>query len=159
MQQRRLITAAIIIAAALSLGAAFCFPFVSSAFCLELPAWMPNAMAGRIREYLIATARIPVGDHYLWGIIRDLFNSREYLVGTAILIFSITFPCAKIAVSTALAFRGHRLSDRLGRTSLSILASAGKWSMVDVFVVGMTIVFFKADGLHFAFSARLGAYC
>lgn len=32
------------------------------------------------------------------------------------------------------------------------------WAL-PVFVVALTIVFFKADGLHFAFTARPGAYC
>lgn len=159
MQQGRWFNTALITGAAVLLAAAFSLPFVSSTFCLKLPGWLPNAIAGRVREYLIATARIPVGDHYLWGIIRDLFNAREFFVGTAILLFSIVFPCVKIILLAGLAVRGHRLSARLRQTCFSVLASAGKWSMADVFVVGMAIVFFKADGLHFAFTALAGAYC
>jgi hypothetical protein len=108
MQHNRWFSTAIIIGAAVSLAAAFSLPFVSSAFCLQLPGWLPNAIAGRVREYLIATARIPVGDHYLSGIIRDLFNARDFFVGTAMLLFSIVFPFAKLITVAGLAIRGHR---------------------------------------------------
>lgn len=150
---------AIVIGAAASLAAAFLLPFVSSAYFLQLPPWLPNAIAGRVREYLISTARIPVGDHYLWGIIRDLFNAREVFVGSAILLFSVVFPFVKLIMVAALLLSGHRLSAPIRQTCLNILHGAGRYSMSDVFVVALTVVFFKADGLHFAFSARPGAYC
>ena len=38
------------------------------------------------------------------------------------------------------------------------LKAIGRWSMADVFIVGMVIVFLKAEGFHFHYAARAGLY-
>ena len=40
-----------------------------------------------------------------------------------------------------------------------ILDSTAKWSMADVFIAAMVVVFFKAEGFQFEFIPRAGIYC
>jgi paraquat-inducible protein A len=148
----------LVVASALCLVGAFRLPFMHSEFALDLPAWVPDMMVGRIRLWLIDKGRIAVGDHYLWGVIRKLFAAREYLVGWAILLFSVVFPVAKISLCLVLASGASLLSVRTRHRVHRALSVAGKWSMADVFIVGMVIVFFKAEGFHYNFTAQPGIY-
>jgi len=145
--------------AAVCLVGAFWLPFMHAEFSLNLPAWIPRPLAARMREWLIIKGRIPVGDQYLWGVIRNLFTAREYLVGWAILTFSVVFPTLKIGLCAALAGGAPVVPERVRRQLVHGLAVAGKWSMADVFIVGMIIVFIKAQGFHFSFAAQPGVYC
>jgi hypothetical protein len=61
-------------ASAACLAGAFVLPFARAEFALEMPFWMPDAMAARVRAWLVKAGRIPIGDQYLWGIIRGLFR-------------------------------------------------------------------------------------
>lgn len=159
MEHRRLFALSLLAGATAALAAAFALPFVRADFALELPPWLPEAIAGRVRIWLVEKGRIPIGDHYLGGVIHQLFRSREYFVGTAILLFSVVFPVLKISTSAALAGWGHRIAPRLRSSLLHLLDVSARWSMADVFIVSMMIVFFKAEGLHFSFRARPGIYC
>lgn len=153
-------SAAVLVAfAAATLVGAFVFPFTSSTFHLDLPSWLPEPAASRLQDYLVEHARIPVGDHYLASIIGRLFKDGEYFVGSLILFFSVVFPTVKVASAGTLSLGRSRLPRSAQRTLVSALTPVAKWSMADVFVVGMVIVFFKADGLHFTFTARPGIYC
>jgi hypothetical protein len=154
-----LVAQVLVLLAAAFLIAAFWLPFMHAEFTLALPSWMPRPLAAHVREWLIAKGRLPVGDHYLWGVIRNLFTAREYLVGWAILLFSVVFPVSKIILGMLLTAGAHWVSTELRGRLLRILAVTAKWSMADVFIVGMIIVFFKADGFHFTFTARPGIYC
>lgn len=149
----------IVATAALCLVGAFWLPFLHSEFTLDLPGWMPRPLGIRVREWLVLKGRIPVGDQYLWDVISRLFVAREYLVGWAILMFSVVFPTLKIALCAALASGSGLFAERSRQRLIHGLAVVGKWSMADVFIVGMIIVFFKAQGFHFSFAARPGVYC
>jgi hypothetical protein len=146
-------------AAAVCLAGAFWLPFVHADFVLALPPWVPQRLSEQLRSWLIAHARLPVGDQYLGEAIRALFRAREYFIGSAILLFSVLFPVVKIVLSGALAGGEAWLSATCRSRLLRALAVAGKWSMADVFIVAMVIVFFKADRLHFSFRAQAGIYC
>lgn len=138
--------------------AAFYFPFMYSEFSLELPDWMPDFLATRTQEWIIQKGNIPTGPHYLFEIIRNLFLSREFLVGIAIALFSIGFPFIKIGLVFFLSIFGHKLEATIRHRILTTLNSVSKWSMADVFIVGMLIVFMKAEGFHFQFTVGAGLY-
>lgn len=145
--------------AAGSLAAAFRLPFVRAELVLAFPVWVPDAVAAAVRDWLAATAHVPVGRQYLWGVIRRLFDTGEYVVGAALVLFSLAFPAAKIGLGAVLGAFAERLAPRRRQALLHALAVSAKWSMADVFVVAMMIVFFKADSLHFSFTAEAGLYC
>ncbi len=144
-------------ASAFCLLGAFYFPFMHSEFSLRLPKWIPHIIALQIRDWLIDEGKIPTGDHYLWGVIGRLFAAREYFVGWAIFLFSVFVPALKIVLCGILVAPAS-VSPRSRRALARTLALVAKWSMADVFIVGMIIVFFKAEGFHFAFEARAGIY-
>lgn len=158
MVQRRTLAFSLILAAAGCLIGAFGLPLVHSEFRLQFPGWLPAMIAARVCAHLIEAGRIPVGDRYLWQVTRDLLAAREYVIGLTILLFSVMLPCAKIVAITFLAVGDDILSIRTQLIIARVLGTVGKWSMADVFVVGVIIVLFKADA-HFAFSARPGIYC
>lgn len=158
-ETRKIVALSLVATATVCLVGAFRLPFMHSEFSLELPGWMPDPIASRVRLWLIDRGRIPVGDHYLWGVIRKLFTAREYFLGWAILLFSVVVPVLKIALCTTL-IHGESLLSRRSRNGLHwYLMHIGKWSMADVFIVGMIIVFFKAEGFHYTFRAGPGIYC
>jgi hypothetical protein len=152
-------SAVLVALAASSLVASFVFPFTSSTFHLDLPSWLPEPAASRLQDYLVKHARIPVGDHYLASIIGRLFKDGEYFVGSLILFFSVVFPTVKVVGAGTLSLGRSRLPQTVQLALAPALITVAKWSMADVFVVGMIIVFFKAEGLHFTFTARPGIYC
>ncbi|MCF6290162.1 MAG: paraquat-inducible protein A [Desulfobacterales bacterium] len=154
----RLILISFNIISAACLVAAFCYPFMYSEFSLELPDWLPDFLAARTQEWIIQKGNIPTGPHYLFEIIRNLFLAREFLVGIAIALFSIGFPFIKIGLVFFLTLFGHKLEATFRHRLLTTLNSVSKWSMADVFIVGMLIVFMKAEGFHFRFTADAGLY-
>lgn len=93
------------------------------------------------------------------GIIAKLFATRDYLVGVALLAFSVLLPIGKLVLGGNVAIGTPGLDARHRERILYLLATAGKWSMADVFVVGLMIVFFKAEGFQFTFHAGAGLYC
>lgn len=141
-----------------SLVAAYCYPFMYSEFVLDMPFWLPNFLAGKMQDWIICKGKIPIGPQYLFGIVRDLFFGREFFVGMAIATFSIVFPLIKSLLASFLSIFGGTLELRVRERLLSILNHIGKWSMVDVFIVGMLIVFMKAEGFHFQFKIGAGLY-
>jgi len=79
----------------------------------------------------------------LYGGIMDLYSSQEYFLATVLLAFSMVFPLAKILVGLTVAFsrRGTAPSARL----LPVLSWLGKWSMLDVFIVGLLVLSIKSN--------------
>jgi paraquat-inducible protein A len=90
----------------------------------------------------------------LTGII-SLFEERYYVLGIIIFFFSILFPFAKLIVLFSLWFRSH--SRETQEKYLYWLGALGKWSMLDVFVVAITIVITKLAHAANA-SPRIGIY-
>lgn len=144
------------VASAGALLAAFLLPFVHTSFAMEFPGWVP--FQDRLRDWLIERGRIPVGDHYLVGIVGNLFEAREYFLAVAIGLFSMVFPTFKIAVCAVALATGRVLSWSARSRLVRIVAITGKWSMADVFIVAFMIVFFRAEGFHMEFVGRPGLY-
>ena len=96
------------------------------------------------------------------GTIESLFKGNNVLVAGLILLFSVIIPVLKaIMLLTALFIKNTGLARKLHR----VVSLIGKWSMADVFVVGVMIAFLatKSDdnidaALHEGFYYFL-AYC
>ena len=80
----------------------------------------------------------------LYGGIVGLYDSGEYFLATVLLAFSLVFPLIKILIGLVVASRGGpQAAPRL----LGALAWLGKWSMLDVFIVGLLVVSIKSNYL------------
>lgn len=108
------------------------------------------------RDWLAEKGGFQVGDQYLPGMIAATFQAGDYFLGVLILAFSILFPLSKIVlgVFVSLGAGAKRAQER----AYKALVATGKWSMTDVFVVSLLILFFKAEHIHLSFSAELGVY-
>lgn len=75
------------------------------------------------------------------GTVRNLYDTGNLLVAGLILLFSVLVPCTKaLALLYVLAFRrapGRRLAHRF-------VSLIGKWSMADVFVMGIFLAYLAA---------------
>ena len=138
--------------------ASFYFPFLRSEFFVDFPFWVPTFLHDPLERWLIDLCDLPVGDQYLWGVIHGLFLSHDKLLGLAILLFSVILPALKIALVLAVGLPLPSLSSATRTRMVLFLHITSKWSMADVFIVGMILVFFKAEGLHFHFRAGPGLY-
>ena len=102
--------------------------------------------------WIAERAAIPLGDQRILPVISHLYTMGEVPIAVLLLIFSVLFPLTK-ALSAILCSIGFR-----PRWLMTFLIKTSKWSMVDVFVVGLLIAFFKADLFAFAFSPEVGVY-
>lgn len=78
--------------------------------------------------------------------IRDLFQERQWFVGSVILLFSIVFPLLKLVVMMELS-----LFQVLSRNRRSLwfraVEIAGKWSMLDVLLLAFLVMTIKLGSL------------
>ena len=87
--------------------------------------------------------------------IQNLFEERYFFLALIILLFSVIFPIFKLVVLSMIWFSSLAQNQR--ERYIHWLAVLGKWSMLDVFVVAVTIVITKISGLVEA-EARIGIY-
>lgn len=80
------------------------------------------------------------------GGIVTLFREGEYFLFAVLTLFTLVFPCVKLGLLAIIWMeRAHDLAKV--RRLHGWVASLGKWSMLDVFVVAILIVTMKAAGL------------
>jgi len=148
---------AIICAAFLLVGALY-YPFIKSTFSVDFPDWLPNwfSLHNELEEWVVKKGKIPVGNQYLLGIIKSLFEEGSFFLGVIIFLFSVVFPMLKI-VLCAIALISSQKRDAKDKI-IKALGYVSKWSMADVFIVAVIIVMFKAKGFNFKFTAESGLY-
>ncbi len=69
----------------------------------------------------------------------ELWQARELVLLALLVVFSAVVPLAKIALALILWYRTDAAGAAL-RRSLRVLAELAKWSMLDVFVVALTVI-------------------
>jgi hypothetical protein len=86
-------------------------------------------------------------DYSLLGGIALLLRSGEWLVGGVLLLFSVVFPYAKLAavIAADAPLAGVRPATR--RRLATVADRTGKYSMLDVFVVAVTVGLVKFHGI------------
>ena len=99
---------------------------------LLMLGWMLPIMT--VKQLLFLSERVSIleGVWALWG------NGHHFLF-TVIVVFSILFPLAKLLGALALWY-GVEAGSRLLARWLHWLEVFGRWSMLDVFVVALTVV-------------------
>ena len=93
-----------------------------------------------------------LGEKKITDIIAELFAKGDVVLGAIIVLFSVLFPIGKVGCTIALS-----LSSK-SRNLRRILHLTSKWSMADVFIAALSIVFFKSSSLGFAFTPQIGLY-
>ncbi len=74
----------------------------------------------------------------IWRVVGGLWGDREYFICAVIVLFSMIFPVAKLAIGLWLWARVDVLAGG-GRRAVAFVGALGKWSMVDVFVVALLV--------------------
>jgi len=72
------------------------------------------------------------------GSIAKLFESHDYVVGGALLLFSILLPLLK---TLSMLFLALFIENKSAHTVVQFFKMLGKWSMADVFVVAIFLVY------------------
>lgn len=76
------------------------------------------------------------------GSIAKLFESHDYIVGGALLLFSIVLPLLK---TLSMLFLALFLKNKSAQTVVQFFKMLGKWSMADVFVVATFLVYLSGN--------------
>lgn len=87
-----------------------------------------------VNKFLVLTERISI----LKGCL-TLWHEGEYFLFAIIALFSILFPLLKLGLALNLLYHANPASTSLQRR-LGWIEQAGRWSMLDVFVVALTVV-------------------
>src|SRR4051794_14285517 len=87
----------------------------------------------------LGTSRI----YSLVGGILELFHSGNIFIGSILLIFSVMFPVAKLAMLLVATSSLVSMSDRTRRRMHKIAVVTGKYSLLDLLVVAVMIVLVK----------------
>ena len=77
----------------------------------------------------------------------ELANAGNVLIAGIIFLFSALFPVLKLALVLYLAMRPTPRAGDSGRSLVKFMLAAGKYSMLDVFVIALLIVAFKLGGV------------
>ncbi len=69
----------------------------------------------------------------------ELWSAENYVLGAVLIVFSVIFPAFKMLAALILWYGADARGPNLARL-LTWLETFGRWSMLDVFVVALTIV-------------------
>jgi len=94
-------------------------------------------------------------DYSLFSSVFGMWEDEYYFLAAVIFAFSIVFPVLKLAALLLIWYRSFTPKRRA--RLLGILGVLGKWSMLDVFVVALIIVFTQSKTLLGA-EPRVGIY-
>ena len=103
-----------------------------ASLALLVAGWILPVMT--VRAFFVLPRRISLTDA-----VRELWQADQLALLALLLVFSAAFPLVKIVLALTLWYRTDRSGPRLQR-SLSLLAELAKWSMLDVFVVALTVI-------------------
>ncbi|MBU6173999.1 MAG: paraquat-inducible protein A [Planctomycetes bacterium] len=102
-----------------------------------------------------------LGHHHrssILGGIWELFAHGSIFIGSVILLFSIVFPLAKLIALLELSWLGA-LGKKHRAWTYRWMELAGKWSMMDVMLLALLVMFIKLSGLvEFHFGPAVVAF-
>jgi len=90
------------------------------------------------------------------GTIEKLFSQHNYIIAALVLSFSIIIPFIK---SMVILLYGFLKESGFGENIIVIIDKLGKWSMADVFIVALLVVFFSTrQDINSALKIESGLY-
>ncbi len=115
----------------------FLGPAIFANIILLLAGWTLPLMT--VKRLIVLSDRVSV-----FSAVRELWQADQIFLVLIIVVFSIVFPMSKLAVAIYVWYiadtAGHQLSALLGW-----LSELAKWSMLDVFVVALSVVAIQAS--------------
>lgn len=78
------------------------------------------------------------------GTIDNLFEQKNHIVATLILVFSVVIPIIKAILLLVALFGSNALRNY---TLFAFVRAIGKWSMADVFIVGVFVAFLSTGSM------------
>ncbi len=92
----------------------------------------------------------------IYSTIVKLFHQSNYLVGILVLLFSVLIPFFKSLLITTYGFLKET---GFGEYMVTLIEKIGKWSMADVFIVAVLVVFFSTQqDIHTSLKIEAGLY-
>ncbi|MEX0922791.1 MAG: paraquat-inducible protein A [Rhodovibrionaceae bacterium] len=107
-------------------------PSILAALAALVASWALPFMT--VERFLWLSEEVTV-----WRGIGELWDSGAYGLLLVVVLFCVVFPLLKLSVALYLWFLADPAALR-GGGLLRLLDSLGKWSMLDVFVVALTVV-------------------
>lgn len=107
-------------------------PLILVAFAALVASWLLPFMT--VERFLWLSEEVSV-----WRGVGELWASGAYGLFAIIAVFCVLFPLLKLALALYLWFLADPSALR-GARLLGLLDTLGKWSMLDVFVVALTVV-------------------
>jgi len=124
----------------------------------DVPQFMASLIEQMV-EQLDIHGDIPAYDktRSIVGTVQELYDAREYLVAFLIALFSIVVPLSK----SVLMIIATIAQNRFGQQCDAITRLISKWSMADVYVVGIIVAYLAANATQqterlFTFYAEFG---
>jgi uncharacterized paraquat-inducible protein A len=106
---------------------------------------------GKLIMPLIGNIELGTETRSILGTVEYLWDTENYLVSCLIFIFSVTVPFVKGILLLFVLFPG---SSRVKSVLLTVIRRIGKWSMADVFVVGIFLAYLASASMQ-VFQATL----
>lgn len=109
----------------------------------DIPAFVGNT-AARLMDQLHVQGDIQAYQktRSILGTVKELADSRSYLVAFLIMLFSVVVPITKGLLILTSSIRRHGRTTDLSHRISSIIS---KWSMADVFVVAIIVAYMAAN--------------
>ncbi len=105
---------------------------------------------------LIGEVTLSYESKSIYTTITKLYHQSNYLVGTMVLLFSVVIPFTKALFIMMYGFLKER---GIAKHLVSLLEKIGKWSMADVFIVAVLVVFFSTQqDIHTSLKIEIGLY-
>jgi len=90
------------------------------------------------------------------GTIQQMYHDKNYVIAGLVLLFSIMIPFVK---SFVLLLYGFFKESGWGNNMVRFVDKIGKWSMADVFIVAILVVFFSTkQDIHTSIKLEVGLY-
>lgn len=112
---------------------------------------LPLLVAGLLMPAISITHFMVFTDTYsILGTVYSLWNGGKYVLFALVAFFSLLFPSAKILIALWAWYDGD---DARTRRLCVLFAAVSKWSMLDVFIVALTVLaiegsLFTAADIH-----------
>lgn len=111
-----------------------CFPIFSTGWKIDILGWYSNEV-------------------YLLNSVVYFFEQRDFLLGFIIFIFTFLVPIVKYILY------GLLIKNKFTPTPLTIILTAiSKWSMLDVFILALTMFYIKKNSFWIEMKLHAGTY-